>query len=377
VCGLKAQKVDQGQGMTQFLLPAKVAGYLKRLQLLYKHEGSAFGPLLAGARYYVRPETARDSWDNTGHDIVLFFDVMQLGSVSLTRQGELCERLKDDINNSSTGIRDEFISLVAIEPVDEADPEYQASKSIFEAPSVRPEDLSFWRPGRLRLFVSHRDSHKANARELADELSVYGISAFAAHDTIEPMASWRNEIQKGLNTMEVLLAYITEDFDDSAWTHQEIGYALGRGVPIISLQLSQKPPTGFLEAVQSLRGDMRQNRRLAPEIYRVIAEKLGNRARLQGALITAFIESTNYIDTMETFDRLEQVVTNLEAGDERRIVQGFNTNDQLNTCAGIRNRGDRFISFMTAVTGKRWQTIDRKLSVIMPTTNQTDDDIPF
>ena len=69
------------------------------------------------------------------------------------------------------------------------------------------------------------------ARRLGDALCAYGISPFVAHDTIVPMKTWQLEIEKGLETMEVMLAFLTDDFHQSTWTNQEIGYALGKSVP--------------------------------------------------------------------------------------------------------------------------------------------------
>ena len=104
---------------------------------------------------------------------------------------------------------------------------------------VAPDTLSDWAgtDGVIRLFISHRDAYKAAAKELAMSLEEYGISAFVAHDTIQPMTTWQHEILKGLQLMEFMLAFITDDFFESPWTNQEIGYALGNSIPIISLKL--------------------------------------------------------------------------------------------------------------------------------------------
>ena len=38
-------------------------------------------------------------------------------------------------------------------------------------------------------------------------------------------------------SMDVLLALITKDFDKSNWTAQEIGFVLGRNVPVVQLKM--------------------------------------------------------------------------------------------------------------------------------------------
>jgi hypothetical protein len=52
-----------------------------------------------------------------------------------------------------------------------------------EPPRIEP---LFWRKGMMRLFISHLASNRKFAAELQDALSVFGISAFVAHNDIEP-----------------------------------------------------------------------------------------------------------------------------------------------------------------------------------------------
>ena len=123
---------------------------------------------------------------------------------------------------------------------------------------MNPDNLSIWRPGLGRIFISHRDKHKAEARELADALEEYGFSSFVAHETIPANEEWRKVIVAGLETMEIMVVFLTDDFHESIWTNQEVGHALGRGVPIISLKLGRLDPPGFISHVQALRGSIQQ-----------------------------------------------------------------------------------------------------------------------
>jgi hypothetical protein len=45
--------------------------------------------------------------------------------------------------------------------------------------------------------------------------------------------------------MDAFLAIHTPGFKDSFWTQQEIGFAVGRGVKIISFKMGEDP-TGFI-----------------------------------------------------------------------------------------------------------------------------------
>jgi len=51
--------------------------------------------------------------------------------------------------------------------------------------------------------------------------------------------------------MDSFVALLTGGFHDSLWTDQEVGFAFGRGVPIISVKL-EIAPYGFIGKFQAL-----------------------------------------------------------------------------------------------------------------------------
>jgi len=108
-----------------------------------------------------------------------------------------------------------------------------------------------WRSDRIRIFVSHTGSHRHEVRELADELNKFAFSCFVAHDEIEPSREWQEVIELALRTCDVLLAYVTPDFNDSKWTEQEVGWALGRELVVVPLKVGADP-YGFFGTYQAL-----------------------------------------------------------------------------------------------------------------------------
>ena len=88
----------------------------------------------------------------------------------------------------------------------------------------------FWKDGHLRVFLSHLSDHREFAGELKEAMEYYGLTAFVAHDDIEPTAEWQSEIETALSTCEVLIALLHVGFKESSWTDQEVGFAMGRGV---------------------------------------------------------------------------------------------------------------------------------------------------
>ena len=90
---------------------------------------------------------------------------------------------------------------------------------------------SFWKEGTFKVFISHLAIHRRFAGELQEQLATLGISAFVAHNDIEPTAEWQTEIEKGLATCDSLVALLHSDFHKSNWTDQEIGLSWGEASP--------------------------------------------------------------------------------------------------------------------------------------------------
>lgn len=98
-----------------------------------------------------------------------------------------------------------------------------------------------WKPDSLRLFISHTHTHRQLAGALRSELGSRGISGFVAHDNIEPTTAWLAEIRQALGSCDGLVALLTIDFHASEWTDHEVGWVLGRGLPVVPVMMLHEP----------------------------------------------------------------------------------------------------------------------------------------
>jgi TIR domain len=89
--------------------------------------------------------------------------------------------------------------------------------------------------------------------------------------TIKPNRDWQNEIEKALNSMDCLIALLTPTFHESYWTDQEIGFALGRNVPIISVRIG-KDPYGFIGKLQGFQAKGKRANEITEEIVKLLGE---------------------------------------------------------------------------------------------------------
>ena len=94
---------------------------------------------------------------------------------------------------------------------------------------------------------------------MQEALQRFGISAFVAHEDIQPTTEWEGEIQRGLGTMEALAAILTPDFSASVWCDQEVGFALGRSRLVIPIRCGMDP-YGFLGKYQGLTAQLASTR---------------------------------------------------------------------------------------------------------------------
>lgn len=140
-------------------------------------------------------------------------------------------------------------------------------------------------------------------------------------------------------------------FFQSCWTNQEIGFALGRGVPIISLKLEKEAPQGFIQDTQAIICGLDSNQDTVSKIYKVLSQKLNHEERIRKSLIQAFIKSPNFEETLKRFTRLQSLekITDL---DIKQIIKGFNHNDQLYNC---RYLVPKFLNFLKNRTDQDYQ----------------------
>ena len=108
-----------------------------------------------------------------------------------------------------------------------------------------------WGVGAYKIFLSHKSEVKKETGELKGKLDYFGAACFVAHQDIQPTQKWQDEIESALHSMDAFVALMTDKFHESDWTDQEAGFALARGVPIISVNLGMNP-YGFIGKFQAL-----------------------------------------------------------------------------------------------------------------------------
>lgn len=334
-------------------LPSKIKSYIKHLSILYDNKEDKFLlNLLKNSAIKITENWSYDNWNvgTVGHALTLYLPetiIRQIGS--LEKQKELANKILGDLNKCSESIPGEFFEIIFIELYDIANKECVEAIKPFEQKIFDVNSEHIWKPGYLRLFISHRDKYKHTVSELAILLQKYGVSCFVAHECIEPLTEWQDEIEKALFSMDALLAFLTDDFHESNWTDQEVGVAFGRGVPIIPIKMGKINPYGLISKIQALRGDFDNNKISAKLIFDKIASSLPKSDLVKEALIKGFADSESFNDSIFSLQELLPSIKIFNEADIQKIVNSYNENPQLHNCFFVKKNILGFLKEKTKV----------------------------
>ena len=167
------------------------------------------------------------------------------------------------------------------------------------------EQPSFWSPNQPRIFISHLATEKIAVKNIKIELGKYGLVCFIAHEDIKPTKEWQQEIEIALTTMDALVAFLTPGFNESKWTDQEIGVAIGRKVPIIPLKVGIDP-YGFVGKYQALQAKDLMPKDIAKGIIELLAVKPQIAFKISNALVERLEDSSSWAESKRIMDLIEK-----------------------------------------------------------------------
>jgi len=224
----------------------------------------------------------------------------------------------------------------AIEEADDASLLALAEHLGYAETFLQASDPEFWLPDHFRLFLSHIAKFKAAASDLQNALRKYGISAFVAHEDIEPTKEWQDEIELALNTMDALAALLHPGFKESNWADQEVGIAVGRGVLIVPVRFGLDP-YGFIGKYQAIQGAEKKFSFLAEEVCRIFLGNLKTKSRMADAIVARFADADSFADAKEKISLVESCAP-LNSAQRRTLEKALEENSQIRHAFGVPSR---------------------------------------
>lgn len=208
---------------------------------------------------------------------------------------------------------------------------------LHSATQTSPTDEPWHEPDKLRLFLSHLASRKTVATELARVLSSWGVEAFVAHEAIDPNQEWQRVIEAALGSCDGLVALLHDEFTQSRWCDQEIGYVFGRHQPVLSLSYDIDP-YGFLGNRQALRASAStwENVKM---IVRTLLDDPRSGARMSDALVTAICRSGFWDLTNDALPLLRDHGSHLTDAHATRLREAEKHNINVYEAHAVKYRG--------------------------------------
>jgi hypothetical protein len=339
----------------QFQLPKDIERYLAALSKVYARDGERQKQeVLVNSQVRIHEDWTRSySFDEESYGHALYLLVPESLYLNLGKQRyELQEEFKNDINNICN-VRGEFIAQVFLEMESATDRDWRQESGVLlsrQRVIVPTTEQRIWGDKGYRVFLSHKAEVKSQTAQLKERLTVFGMSAFVAHTDIHPTREWQDEIENALASMDAFVALLSENFHGSEWTDQEVGYALGRGVPMIAVKLG-KDPYGFIGKFQALACDW-DGAPLA------LVNLLIRQPRMLDAFINAVSKCFSY-DDGNTLSQMLPAIDTLTMQQAEKLVTAFNTNCQLQGSYGFSGSwpskfGPGLAAHLNRVTGTKY-----------------------
>ncbi len=197
-------------------------------------------------------------------------------------------------------------------------------------------DPPFWRKRMFRLFITHLSGEKVLAAQLQEALLNFGISAFVAHNDIEPTLEWQSQIETALATADSLVALLHPAFHVSNWTDQEIGFAMGRGLPVFAVRFGQDP-YGFIGRFQGFTGGDKTSEALARELFDAYRKNKQTRKRMGEVLLNLLEDCSSFALAKSRISYLEQLEV-WDASFVPRLEATLEANSQISGSWGVPER---------------------------------------
>jgi hypothetical protein len=184
-----------------------------------------------------------------------------------------------------------------------------------------------WKEGYYRIFISHRSEYKKEVSEIKDYLLDYGLDLFVAHEDINVSVEWRDALIESLNTMDCLVAYITNDFSENDWCSQEVGFAAVNKSKVIPLRVQDTNPKGFLGFLQAGKAKEMSVR----EVSNFILEKLLeiDREKMLDCLVNSLNVDAHYGKTGQILEFIINRNVKLNKSQYSKLEDIYSNNDQV------------------------------------------------
>jgi hypothetical protein len=176
----------------------------------------------------------------------------------------------------------------------------------------------------LSVFASHLARHKATVGQYEQSFRRLGIELFVAHVSIPDDAAWQEAIQQKLTTAHAGLVFLHDGFNASQWCDQEVGWMLGRGIPVPSIKFEMTDPYGPLGRKQAINPHGKQVDQVVAQVLTVYRSYPALHPHLAESHISALEQSLSYRMTDQIWTHLKDL-DSINAEQAERLLRVSST----------------------------------------------------
>ena len=274
-------------------------------------------------------ETSYDNWNSGtyGYTLNLQVPVGLYGRIQ-DRLEMIEEEILQKLRPLTRTYDNEYLSELIIEPKPIKSLIEKRNDGLDSIGEINIEKPSFWKQGYLSLFLSHVSQQKEVASKLQEKLEDYAISAFVAHEDIEPNQKWQDKIELALSSMDALVALLTNGFRESKWCDQEVGVAIGRKVIVLPVRY-EIDPYGFIGKIQGISANKKNVPTICDEIFNVLLNDSTTKRRMTEAIVYKLCNSCGFKESIETMKLLERASENLTSEMKDKLRVAVQNNSQI------------------------------------------------
>lgn len=336
-------------------LARDIEHYLSLVSQLYAKGGATRKlSIIANARVTVSEGWSRDNWNGGTYGHALFLALPpELFIDCIHDKDRLQTELASDINKVHN-VPNESIDAVFLDAQQVEERDWRRDSGALLAPMRTVATTAaerIWGSTGYRVFLSHKTEVKRETGELKSKLQPFGISSFVAHEDIHPTKAWQDEIESALASMDAFVALLTDAFHESLWTDQEVGFAVGRGVPIIAVKLG-RDPYGFIGKFQALSCSWMA---APPDLVKLLIP--------QPKMLDAYLAMVRGCSSFDCGNTLAQVLPAIQALSSEQadsLLAAYNANLELRGSFGFngakpRYYGEGLPAHLLRATGRRYE----------------------
>ena len=99
---------------------------------------------------------------------------------------------------------------------------------------------------KVKVFISYSTAQLEIARRIQEFLDVIKLESFLASDDLRTASNWKVRILEELQTCEIIIPVLSEEFKTSDWCSQELGIFHFQKKKIIPISTDGTLPFGFI-----------------------------------------------------------------------------------------------------------------------------------